>query len=782
MKKTILTKMVMLVGLVLLGFTSYSQADCQVIANPLTVNNSNASIAATPICGTHKDYIPSHTNPEYTPIKTIRLVLHSFCDDNGNGNYNDIQIDNPSHNTQSQYWNSIINGFNNKFSDFKLETRQVPSFPSPLLSDSRVRFQLNQSDIFIHKNTADMNKFGSTYFIYNKYVTNNSSMTYKDDALHIFLMANGSYSYSSIGANYVMIGSDFIGYFANGEVWNSTNNIAHEMGHAMGLYHTNRFNTTPQGASNSCSSTWDDYCDDTPPAGTLNPCPCWNGNADEWGHNDPNPCSYNLMAYNAKQYSLTREQIGRIHWFLTNNSTCRKYVIENYCTYNATNSISIGNSSHLVWSNTRFFDGDIVIEANSSLTIKCFLGMSSGSKIIVKKGGKLNIDGGTIGTKCGGQWQGIYVEGDKSLSQGPAGNQGSVFIQNGGIIEHARTGVTLCGLDANGNLDLSKSGGRIIANEAIFRDNYRDVSFTGYHSFPSSSSFSSANVSNFIKCQFITTNDYRSDFVSDIWPNVTMWGVVHVRFRGCTWHDQRDDNVDPRMDDYLQRRVGMFTMDASYIITDLYSSQPLEGSPPNALANSSFIDMRYGIESLDNPLSGNNYTAGRPSTVQDVQFTNCLGGIYHSGVEGALLSRNQFQIKPYAVPTFRDIEAYGIYLDNCNGYQAEGNVFSSNWAVDPSNNLSVGFITNANEDRNNDIYRNTFDDNLLGAEAIGWNKDIRSGYPYDQIGLKYRCNGFGFDDQNPPQPSPNHLDIWTTHHQTIPYTAAQTGLPQQGGD
>lgn len=439
-------------------------------------------------------------------------------------------------------------------------------------------------------------------------------------------------------------------------------------------------------------------------------------------------------------------------------------------------TMAVGRSGALTtsetWSDLEIVSGQLVIPSGVTLTITDRVLCYPDAKILVKKGGKLILNGGIISSICD-QWEGIYVEGDRNLPQGPASSQGSFFIQNGGTIEHARTGVTLCGIYPNGNLDHSKSGGRLIANEAIFRDNFRDVSFTGYHHFSSSSSFSSPNVSSFIKCQFTTTNDYRSDFVSDIWPNVTMWGVVHVRFRGCTWHDQRDGTVDPRMDDYLQRRVGMFTMDASYLITDLYANQPLESGPPTTLVNSSFIDMKYGIESLDNPLSGNNYTAGKPSVVQDVQFQNCLGGIYHSGVEGALLNRNEFQINPYAVPTFRDIEAYGIYLDNCNGYQAEGNHFSSNLATSLPNEYSVGFITNANEDKNNDIYRNTFDDNLLGAEAIGWNKHQNVGL-YPQIGLKYKCNDFA-------NTSDNYLDIWATHHQTIPYTTAQTDLPQQGG-
>jgi|GEM_PF-4214968 len=313
--------------------------------------------------------------------------------------------------------------------------------------------------------------------------------------------------------------------------------------------------------------------------------------------------------------SLSECQLNLVHknlkGILNSSYDIDDCVIPSYCQADVNRKVIIESGENDIWTNARFLNGDLIIRDGGVLKIQCYVSIPSNGKIIVEKGGQLTLDGGIISNECNDQWQGIYVEGDPNLSQIPLSNQGYVHIINGGTIEHARNAVTLCGLDANGNTIFSKSGGVLIASTAIFKDNWRDISFTGYHFQPSASSFANPNVSSFTECDFITTNDYRSDHVGDIWPNVTMWGVVQVRFLGCTFHDQRDGigSLDPRLDDYLNRRDGLFAMDASYKITDKLSFKPFEVGPASVTSNSVFKNMRYGIQSLDNPLTGNNYTA-----------------------------------------------------------------------------------------------------------------------------------------------------------------------------
>lgn len=759
MKKSILIKLQMLLSGSLMFFALCANAQhyCE-FNDSIQIQDSNILVAVG-ACNLSSNYTPNEQYLDNYPIVYVRVDNHVFQRDDGSGNFENTVAD-------INHLQTVIDSVNYLFSHLKMP---IPS--GNLVTDSRIQFVMGNTH-FYQNSTVGVGMTSKDGWVKEDsalaIVHANPNMTFdeKFNTLHIFHgVPDTSIGQGFGGAarglgnkNYLFVNGYYGNYKADSydgtldySVQAHAGHLAHEIGHSLGLPHTfGQYLCSDYSRTRSTTNNFMDYME--------------------------GPIVYD-------EESLTVCQIGKIHHYLKglgpssyNIDDC---VIDTYCTVGSSEDVIIEAGEIDIWENARFLNGNLVIKNGGVLRIKCYTSIPSDGKIVVEKGGKLVLDGGIISNECGSQWQGIFVEGDPNKTQLPLSNQGFVHIINGGTIEHARTAVTLCGVDANGNQDISKSGGILIANTAIFRDNWRDVSFTGYAKQASTGSFANANISSFTECYFFTTNDYRSDHVGDIWPNVTMWGVVQVRFLGCTFHDQRDgiNSLDPRIDDYLNRRDGLFTMDASYRMMDKNFFNPLEYSPPSSPTATRFIDMRYGIQSLDNPLTGNNFTAGRPSTVQDVQFESCLGGIYHSGVEGAIMSRNNFEIESYAVSTFRDIEAYGIYLDNSNGYKAEGNRFSSDWMSDPNNNLSAAFVTNANEDNNNEIYRNFFDNNLLGTQAIGWNRHHDVGQ-FPEIGLKYRCNSFGFDIND--SPSDNNLDMWATHHQTIPYTTAQTGLPQQG--
>lgn len=81
--------------------TSYSQTwDCVVLQD-----STNGFFDITPPyeCGVSKDYAPIPKYASHTPIKNIRVVLHIIQDANGNGNFDDIDIEDQNHNGQSEY-------------------------------------------------------------------------------------------------------------------------------------------------------------------------------------------------------------------------------------------------------------------------------------------------------------------------------------------------------------------------------------------------------------------------------------------------------------------------------------------------------------------------------------------------------------------------------------------------------------------------------------------------------------------------------------------------------
>jgi hypothetical protein len=75
------------------------------------------------------------------------------------------------------------------------------------------------------------------------------------------------------------------------------------------------------------------------------------------------------------------------------------------------------------------------------------------ARIIVRPGGKLIVDGGTLTSACAGEmWQGIEVVGDRTKHQNAA-HQGTVILHNNAVIENAHCAVKT-GLD--GRMDVTK--------------------------------------------------------------------------------------------------------------------------------------------------------------------------------------------------------------------------------------------------------------------------------------------------------------------------------------
>ena len=97
----------------------------------------------------------------------------------------------------------------------------------------------------------------------------------------------------------------------------------------------------------------------------------------------------------------------------------------------------------------------IVIENGGVLTINSTLRCSENSYIIVKPGGKLIINGGTLKNGCiEDSWGGIYVNGNTNQSQMGNSQYQGIVVLNGATIENA-----LCGIRVGDPRDRSNRGG-----------------------------------------------------------------------------------------------------------------------------------------------------------------------------------------------------------------------------------------------------------------------------------------------------------------------------------
>lgn len=195
--------------------------------------------------------------------------------------------------------------------------------------------------------------------------------------------------------------------FTKGGDWANAQLAAHELGHCVGLSHTDY----PQ-------------FDDLPKHDKFGFIDC-----------DSTEVSNNIMGYNKCRRYLSPQQIGWVHYLYNTDPERIRTTV--YCTYNPEYSIIINRNTE--WKRAYVIGGDLIIRKNKTLTVTEMISLPKGGKIILEDGAKIIIDGTVITNNCGEEWNGILYckkyRGNSSKLKSPK-KKGLIEFHNGGKLEH----------------------------------------------------------------------------------------------------------------------------------------------------------------------------------------------------------------------------------------------------------------------------------------------------------------------------------------------------------
>ena len=181
-----------------------------------------------------------------------------------------------------------------------------------------------------------------------------------------------------------------------------------------------------------------------------------------------------------------------------------RFVLDSGATYHLGDSAQIlvqGSSTFAISRGADFIGGiasEIIVDSLSTLYVYDTAKLRRESRIIVRPGGKLIVNGGTLTNACDGEmWGGIIVEGNANIRQ-TALMQGSVILNNA-TIENAHEAISTRGAEDSTLWD--KTGGIVQATNTLFRNNRRSAEFLTYENHKANGTVTN-NVGFFTRCTF----------------------------------------------------------------------------------------------------------------------------------------------------------------------------------------------------------------------------------------------------------------------------------------
>ena len=376
-------------------------------------------------------------------------------------------------------------------------------------------------------------------------------------------------------------------------------------------------------------------------------------------------------------------------------------------------------NSAVTWDSDVIKHHNVYITAGGELTITAKASFVDGTGIYIYPQGRLIVNGGTLTSACGSQWNGVIVNGDPRMSMNIQ-YQGVAEFYNA-LVENAIVGVRTEGgepevipaLQRPEDLSPPSAGGIIKAINSIFRNNFIGVLINPCERM---------KIDQFKECTFEQTSELLPPYY-DPGPLVKLNDVNMVHFQGCTFRTSLDWSPNKAVG------IGILSNNSNFEVDPL--CQEVSQNECILWKYSEFSNLDYGVKAL----------AFSPTRTFIIDKANLIGnntGIYASAVSTAQVSRCNFQIME--VDTNIRTHWGGLYLDECNGYMVEENSFYT--STFSSTRWSIGIIVNnsntgSNADANNRIYNNAFDGLDVGILAENKNRSDNG-----LLGLQLLCNDF----------------------------------------
>jgi len=390
-----------------------------------------------------------------------------------------------------------------------------------------------------------------------------------------------------------------------------------------------------------------------------------------------------------------------------------------------TNHHEISISSSITWSNeSKSLKDKLIIQQGGELIIQnsSTIEFGENAKVIVKQGGKLIVVNSTLKnlTECNNVWQGIEVWGTKTASQRPLlnnPNQGVIELKNGAVIENAIVAIRNHRQKCFFN---TTTGGVIICEDAIFRNNKTAVEFAAYRNFnPNNPTQKIPDFSRFKNTKFIVDDEYLGG--DDFTAHVRMWDVHGINFSGCEF----ENNISNlSFYSYPNKYKGIHSIDASYSINGICNLISVGLCADENYTPSTFKGFNYAI------MTTSSSTNSEKINVFRTNFENNRVGMYASGLHNLSFNKNKIQI---GTAQEEHLNGFGIYASGSTGYRIEENEISKLYNLDNTWGISIVNSGTAN----NTVYKNTMNDLSIGLYAFGTNKGSQLN---STNGLRFLCN------------------------------------------